>query len=67
MNLGIAGRWALVCAASKGVNVVITARGEQVLNETAGGAESAQTRSDCHRRGRRHFDSGRPVVRPGCS
>lgn len=48
MNLGIAGRWALVCAASKGlgkacaqalvsegVNVVITARGEQVLNETA--------------------------------
>jgi 3-oxoacyl-[acyl-carrier protein] reductase len=38
MNLGIAGRWALVCAASKGVNVVITARGEQVLNETAGGS-----------------------------
>jgi 3-oxoacyl-[acyl-carrier protein] reductase len=49
MNLGIAGRWALVCAASKGlgkacaealvregVNVVITARGEQTLNETAG-------------------------------
>ncbi|KAB0489359.1 SDR family oxidoreductase [Pseudomonas vancouverensis] len=48
MNLGIAGRWALVCAASKGlgkacaqalvsegVNVVITARGEQVLEETA--------------------------------
>lgn len=48
MNLGIAGRWALVCAASKGlgkacaqalvnegVNVVITARGEQTLNETA--------------------------------
>src|SRR3989344_5993058 len=48
MNLGIAGRWALVCAASKGlgkacaqalvsegVNVVITARGEQALNETA--------------------------------
>lgn len=48
MNLGIAGRWALVCAASKGlgkacaqalvsegVNVVITARGEETLNETA--------------------------------
>ncbi|MGF6403163.1 3-oxoacyl-[acyl-carrier protein] reductase [Pseudomonas frederiksbergensis] len=48
MNLGIAGRWALVCAASKGlgkacaqalvsegVNVVITVRGEQVLNGTA--------------------------------
>ena len=48
MNLGIAGRWALVCAASKGlgkacaqalvsegVNVVITARGEHTLNETA--------------------------------
>ncbi|VVO30068.1 SDR family oxidoreductase [Pseudomonas fluorescens] len=48
MNLGIAGRWALVCAASKGlgkacaqalvsegVNVVITARGEEALNETA--------------------------------
>ncbi|MGE8150193.1 SDR family oxidoreductase [Pseudomonas vancouverensis] len=48
MNLGISGRWALVCAASKGlgkacaqalvsegVNVVITARGEQVLEETA--------------------------------
>ncbi|AWY38949.1 SDR family NAD(P)-dependent oxidoreductase [Pseudomonas putida] len=48
MNLGIAGRWALVCAASKGlgkacaqalvregVNVVITARGERILNETA--------------------------------
>lgn len=48
MDLGIAGRWALVCAASKGlgkacaqalvnegVNVVITARGEEALNETA--------------------------------
>ena len=48
MDLGIAGRWAMVCAASKGlgkacvqalviegVNVVITARGEQMLNETA--------------------------------
>ena len=48
MDLGIAGRWALVCAASKGlgkacaqalvsegVNVVITARGEESLNETA--------------------------------
>ena len=48
MDLGIAGRWALVCAASKGlgkgcaqalaaegVNVVITARGEATLNATA--------------------------------
>jgi 3-oxoacyl-[acyl-carrier protein] reductase len=48
MDLGIAGRWALVCAASKGlgkgcaqalaaegVNVVITARGEEALNATA--------------------------------
>ena len=48
MDLGIAGRWALVCAASKGlgkgcaqalvregVNVVITARGADVLEATA--------------------------------
>jgi len=48
MDLGIAGRWALVCAASKGlgrgcadvlagegVNVVITARGEDALQATA--------------------------------
>ncbi|WP_298830381.1 SDR family oxidoreductase [uncultured Piscinibacter sp.] len=48
MDLGIAGRWALVCAASKGlgkgcamalaaegVNVVITARGEEALQATA--------------------------------
>ena len=48
MDMGIAGRWALVCAASKGlgkgcatalvregVNVVITARGEEALNATA--------------------------------
>jgi NAD(P)-dependent dehydrogenase (short-subunit alcohol dehydrogenase family) len=48
MDLGIAGRWALVCAASKGlgkgcaqalvregVNVVITARGAETLNATA--------------------------------
>ena len=48
MDLGIAGRWALVCAASKGlgkgcaqalvaegVNVVITARGEEALQVTA--------------------------------
>ncbi|MDE2080871.1 MAG: SDR family oxidoreductase [Burkholderiales bacterium] len=48
MDLGIAGRWALVCAASKGlgkgcaqalvregVNVVITARGEAALQATA--------------------------------
>ena len=48
MDLGIAGRWALVCAASKGlgkgcakallregVNVVITARGDAVLQTTA--------------------------------
>jgi len=48
MDLGIAGRWALVCAASKGlgkgcaqalvsegVNVVVTARGADTLNATA--------------------------------
>jgi 3-oxoacyl-[acyl-carrier protein] reductase len=48
MDLGIAGKWALVCAASKGlgkgcaqalvgegVNVVITARGAEALNATA--------------------------------
>ena len=48
MDLGIRGRWALVCAASKGlgrgcaealvdegVNVVITARGEEALLATA--------------------------------
>jgi 3-oxoacyl-[acyl-carrier protein] reductase len=48
MDLGIAGKWALVCAASKGlgkgcaqalvaegVNVVITARGRDVLEATA--------------------------------
>ena len=48
MDLGIAGRWALVCAASKGlgrgcaqalvregVNVVVTARGEAALQATA--------------------------------
>ncbi|MBL8288018.1 MAG: SDR family oxidoreductase [Rubrivivax sp.] len=48
MDLGIAGKWALVCAASKGlgkgcaqalvregVNVVITARGAQALEATA--------------------------------
>jgi 3-oxoacyl-[acyl-carrier protein] reductase len=49
MDLGIEGKWALVCAASKGlgkgcaaalvaegVNVVITARGAEVLESTAG-------------------------------
>ena len=48
MDLGIAGRWALVCAASKGlgrgcaqalvqegVNVVVTARGDEALQTTA--------------------------------
>ena len=48
MDLGISGRWALVCAASKGlgrgcaealvaegVNVVITARGTEALEATA--------------------------------
>jgi 3-oxoacyl-[acyl-carrier protein] reductase len=48
MNLGIEGKWALVCAASKGlgkgcaaalvregVNVVITARGDDILQATA--------------------------------
>ena len=48
MDLGIAGKWALVCAGSKGlgkgcavalaregVNVVVTARGEYALGATA--------------------------------
>ena len=48
MDLGLTGKWALVCAASKGlgkgcatalvqegVNVVITARGDDVLQATA--------------------------------
>ena len=48
MDLGIKGRWALVCAASKGlgrgcalalagegVNLVITARGAEALEATA--------------------------------
>ncbi|MFM7704547.1 MAG: SDR family NAD(P)-dependent oxidoreductase, partial [Rubrivivax sp.] len=48
MELGIAGKWALVCAASKGLgkgcaqalvregaHVVITARGREVLEATA--------------------------------
>jgi 3-oxoacyl-[acyl-carrier protein] reductase len=48
VDLGLTGKWALVCAASKGlgkgcasalaregVNLVITARGEEVLNATA--------------------------------
>ena len=48
MDLGVKGKWALVCAASKGlgkgcaaalaaegVNVVITARGLDALHETA--------------------------------
>ena len=48
MDLGLQGKWALVCAASKGlgkgcaaalvregVNVVITARGDAVLQATA--------------------------------
>jgi 3-oxoacyl-[acyl-carrier protein] reductase len=53
MDMGIAGRWALVCAASKGlgkgcaaalvqegVNVVITARGEAALQATVAGLRS---------------------------
>ena len=48
MDLGIAGKWALVCAASKGlgkgcaaalaregVNLVVTARGNEALQATA--------------------------------
>jgi 3-oxoacyl-[acyl-carrier protein] reductase len=54
MDLGIAGRWALVCAASKGlgkacaqalaeegVNVVITARGAEALERTAAELQAA--------------------------
>jgi 3-oxoacyl-[acyl-carrier protein] reductase len=57
MHLGIEGKWALVCAASKGlgkgcaqalvqegVNVVITARGAEALQATA--AELVALNSD---------------------
>ncbi|MFN0182213.1 MAG: SDR family oxidoreductase [Aquabacterium sp.] len=57
MDMGIAGRWALVCAGSKGlgrgcavalaregVNLVVTARGEQALQATA--AELRTLRGD---------------------
>jgi len=63
MDLGIAGKWALVCAASKGlgkgcaralvnegVNVVITARGEDALSATATelrALQRAEVRSVC--------------------
>ena len=54
MDLGIKGKWALVCAASKGlgkgcaqalaaegVNVVVTARGDEALQETAAALRAA--------------------------
>jgi 3-oxoacyl-[acyl-carrier protein] reductase len=63
MDLGIAGKWALVCAASKGlgkgcasalvhegVNVVITARGEAALNACAAelrASKRAEVRTVC--------------------
>jgi 3-oxoacyl-[acyl-carrier protein] reductase len=61
MDLGIAGRWALVCAASKGlgrgcaqalvregVNVVITARGEEALQATAAELRALNPRATVH-------------------
>ncbi len=55
MDLGIRGKTALVCAASKGlgkgcaaalaregVNLVITARGREALEQTAAGSSSAE-------------------------
>ena len=72
MDLGIEGKWALVCAASKGlgkgcamalakegVNVVITARGADVLEATAARAARARPR----RGSRRSPATSRP--RPG--
>jgi 3-oxoacyl-[acyl-carrier protein] reductase len=66
MDLGIAGKWALVCASSKGlgkgcaqalaaegVNVVITARGVESLQVTAAELRAA-TRPCIAGRGRRH-------------
>jgi 3-oxoacyl-[acyl-carrier protein] reductase len=57
MDLGIAGRWALVCAGSKGLgkgcaaalaaegaNVVVTARGEEALQATAAELRAANPR-----------------------
>ena len=79
MDLGIAGKWALVCAASKGlgkgcaqalvregVNVVITARGAEVLNATAaelralGGAEVRVVAGDIT------TDAGRAAALAAC-
>ena len=61
MDLGIAGRWALVCAASKGlgrgcaqalvregVNVVITARGEEALQATAAELRALNPQATVH-------------------
>jgi 3-oxoacyl-[acyl-carrier protein] reductase len=58
MDLGIAGRWALVCAGSKGlgkgcaqalaaegVNVVVTARGEEALQATAAELRAANPKA----------------------
>ena len=61
MDLGINGKWALVCAASKGlgkgcaaalvadgVNVVITARGDDVLQATAAELRALNTHVQVH-------------------
>ena len=75
MDLGIEGKWALVCAASKGlgkgcatalanegVNVVITARGADVPGGDGTRAARARPRRDPRCR-RRHHDRGRARCR----
>ena len=78
MDLGIDGKWALVCAASKGlgkgcaaalvregVNVVITARGDEALQATAAELRALNPAVAGARRGRRHHHAGRPRRRAG--
>ena len=73
MDLGINGKWALVCAASKGlgkgcaaalvregVNVVITARGDEALQATAAELRALNPAVTVHRSGRRHHHARRP-------
>ena len=72
MDLGIRGKTALVCAASKGlgkgcatslaregVNLVITARGKEALEATADEIRSSLRRKG-DGSGRRHHHAGRP-------
>jgi 3-oxoacyl-[acyl-carrier protein] reductase len=80
MDLGLQGRWALVCAASKGlgkgcakalvaegVNVVITARGAEALQATAAELRALNPAVTVVRRGRRHHHpEGRAAALAAC-